>query len=123
MIPLEDSPGETYELVSPGGIRCGLYPIEISEFVVEHLSDGGEFQMVLIADEHTSVEYSPFGKEAEELRSGVEHIIAGAHAELDAGSIAQSLQELLNEVDARDSLHYLAKAENRKIKQDHGEEH
>lgn len=125
VVPLEDSEDFTYELVSPGGVRCSLYPIEISEFVVEHLPDGGEFQMVLITDEHTDVEYNPFGKEAEELRKGIEEVVRdhGLNTVEDGVcDIVFTLRKLLDEVDARDSLHYLAKAMNRKADQSNGKE-
>jgi hypothetical protein len=53
-----------------------------------------------------------FGKEAEELRRGIEKVISGLNGfttETDmAMEIAEELQKLLDEVDARDSLAYVS---------------
>lgn len=53
-----------------------------------------------------------FGKEAEELRRGIEKVISGLNdflTETDmAMEIAEELQKLLDEVDARDSLAYVS---------------
>lgn len=54
------------------------------------------------------------GKEAEDLRSGIEDIIAGADDSVDRDArvvSAQDLQDLLDKTDARDSLAYIEKSQ------------
>jgi len=59
------------------------------------------------------------GKEAEELRSGIEKVIRDWTCEVpEALDVLSELQKLLDNVDARDSLHYLAKKANKQVDQD-----
>lgn len=65
---------------------------------LEKLTGGGCHVLATHCKEHGYVH----GAEAEELRAGVERLLEG-----ERGSFAYELQELLDNVDARDSLAFL----------------
>ncbi len=74
-------------------LEAGSYPKHLS-FVKEPLEQ--------LLD---PIDPPPDGKEAEELRAGIERLIEYEHGDL--GELRQALRNLLDRVDARDSLGYL----------------
>jgi hypothetical protein len=100
-------------LAGPGNLKVSPQkPMNVAEEIAARVQE--------LEDELRELRDDPtIGKEAEELRKGIEKIIetwSAVNVE-EAEDLRKDLQELLDNVDARDSLHYLAKEANKKADQ------
>lgn len=97
------------ELVTTWSQRCALdgsgkLTLDLGSWR-SHLVDLHSVQVILVVSETVTPEFTMFGKEAEELRAGVEKIMECG--DLGEENMVDELQRLLDRVDARDSLRFL----------------